>query len=230
MGTVSDVVTKFDALAVKGVRAMDVDLKISLLNMGKDQAWSFMTGSNVQEDWFTVVSQFSTPANPDYFAPFAAGTREYALPPNFHTLRSIEVSTSGYQHLSFVPRDNDDREFEWRRNQTDVQFDSEVLYDIVGTNPGTMVLASAPPATINVVLRYVRTPTEWTALADTGPDEFPNSALNMIAEWAVQRASLGTKDGRWGQFVSEWSNQFERWLRTHRRESTEPDYALGFLE
>jgi hypothetical protein len=228
--TVRDIVTLFDALAGQGAKGSNPDTKITLLNSGKDEFWKILVGSNPQENWFLVESQSATPANDDYFPPLTASARSYALPPNFHQMRYIEVVDSGFKHLRFEKGNLDTGGFRQLRSQTTTSFDSEVLYDIVGTNPGSLLFALLPPSAMTLTLGYIRKPTKWAALTDTAPDEFPESSHELIAEWAVKRTILGVGDRRFIDFEREWQERVARWMRVYRRDNTGPDVVEGFFE
>lgn len=223
-------VTKFDVLGGKGARGFDPDQKIELLNMGKTELWKLLVGLNPQLNWFVKDSQASSSGADDYFAPLNTTTKDYALPPDFHQLRAIEVDTSGYTGVRFIKSNIDHPDFIWDKAKENQQFGSEANYDIIGTNPGTFRLSLLPPAAITLILTYCYKPTEWTALSGTQPDEFPVSTHGLIADWAVKRGLLGIGDKRMADFDLEWEERVKRYLGIYRRDNTESHVVRGFLE
>ena len=228
MADVQSVVTKFDALMGVGHDEFLVDKKIALLDMAKDEVWKILVGSSSQENWFVDFSQSDTPGQDDYFGPLSTSAREYTLPPDFHQMRSIEVTTTNKERIRFDKARLHDDEFRQERGSQQ-SFQNEVMFDIVGVSPGQLFLSLFPPSALALKLWYIRHPTVWAALG-TSVDEFPASYHGFIAEWAVMRGILGLGDSRFVAFASEWSQRLERTLTTYNRDSSGVEVVRGFME
>ena len=228
MADVSTVVTKFDALMGRGRDNFLPDTKVALLDMAKDEVWKILVGSSAQENWFVDFSQSTSSGQNDYFGPLSVSVREYFLPPDFHHLRTIEVTTTNKEHIRFNKGRMHDEGFRQERGNQQ-SFQNEVQFDIIGSSPGKMFLSLFPPSALELKLWYIQHPTTWASLGSSA-DEFPASYHGFIAEWAVVRGILGLGDSRFGAFASEWSQRLERTLTTYNRDSSGVEVVEGFLE
>ena len=220
----------------KGIVAPEKDVvqlferHLPLFNASQLAVWKILTSRKPFNNWFVVQSQSSTPAAADYFGPLVTTTREYALPPNFKHLRLIESLTAGYEHLRFIKSNLDDEDFrEGRRLTSNNEFTTDVLYDIAGVNPGTMVFSRYPPAALTLRLWYVRTPTELTARGDVLSD-FPIEAIPLMARWAAGNFLLGADPRKWEAFERQWSTEVDRMVFGEMRDDTGSITAKGYLE
>lgn len=231
MATLQDVVDLFRSIAAPERDELSIFRKhLPLLNAAQRAVWKILTSRKPMNNWFVVPSQSTTPANPDYFGPLAVGTREYALPSNFHQMRLIESITAGYEHTKFGKEPIDSPAFkETREFGAETPFGIEVLYDIIGERPGKMMFASYPPAALQLRLWYVRTPTVLAAITDSLND-FPIEAPDLMARWAAGNFLLGSDFGKWADFERQWSTEVERSVFGDNRDNTAPTLVLGFLE
>lgn len=231
MATVQEIVNLFRSLAAPQMDEMQLFRKhLPLINAGQRKLWQVLTSRKPMNNWFVVFSQSTTPANSDYFPPFDAATREYALPPNFHHLRLAECLTSGYEGLLLTKTSIDSPDFRAGRALTSASpFGGEALYDIIGVNPGRMMLAQYPPAALDVRLSYCRVTTAFTALSDSLTD-FPDSAPELIAQWCATKFLLGSDFAKWQGFERQWQNDIDQFVFNETRDDSGPSIAEGFLE
>src|SRR5574342_953096 len=143
MATVRDIVNLFGSLTPGQNDELSIFRKhIGLFNAGIRKFHSVLTTRRPENNWFVVSSQSTTPGQDDYFAPLVIGTREYALPPNFHHMRMIESLTDSYTAIKFRKLSMTSPDFKETREFTSAtQFGFEALYDItvlVGGLRGTL--------------------------------------------------------------------------------------------
>lgn len=228
MADVQSVVTKFDALMGVGHDEFLSDKKIALLDMAKDEVWKVLVGSSAQENWFVDSSQSTSSGQNDYFAPLVVTAREFFLPPDFHQMRTVEVTTASKENIRFVKGRLHDEDFR-RERASQQSFQNEVLFDIIGPAPGKLFLSLFAPSALALRLWYIQHPTAWAALGSSA-DEFPTSYHGFIAEWAVMRGILGLGDPRFQAFTMQWSERLERQLTTYNRDSSGVEVVEGFME
>lgn len=231
MATVRDIIDLFRSLSTPQANEFELFKKhLPLINAGQRKLWQVLTSRKPMNNWFVVFSQASNGAGADYFAPLAVGTREYALPPNFHHLRLIEPLSTGYENVLFTKTSMDSPDFRAGRALTSAnQFGSEALYDIIGVNPGRMMLAQYPPAAIELRLSYVRICTPFTAITDVLTD-FPDMAPELIARWCATQLLLGNDFDKWQSFEGQWRSEIDQFVFGETRDDTGPSIAEGFLE
>lgn len=231
MATVQDVVDLFRSIAGPERDELSLFRKhLPLLNAAQRSVWKILTSRKPMNNPFVVSSQSATPSNPDYFGPLVVGTREYALPGNFHQLRLIECITDGYEHTKFRKEPIDSPAFkETREFGTGTPFGLESLYDIIGERPGKIMFAGYPPTALQLRLWYVRTPTVLVAITDSLND-FPIEGPDLMARWAAGNFLLGSDFGKWSDFERQWSTEVERSVFGDNRDNTAPTVVQGFLE
>lgn len=219
MATVATLIPIMDVSLYGKSKDISNPIKIAALNQAKTEVWKVMVGADPQENWFLATANLS----------LTADTREYALTTGLHQLRQIEVTTSGYEYVEFVKGRLDDESFRRDRAATDASATSEILYDVYGSPPGTLMLARYPPTALTLKLWYIALPTEWTAL-DTNIDQFPADTYNLICDWAVNKLLLSKSPQEWGAFMQQWDRDVTRWMLTARRDNSEAETVRGFME
>jgi len=229
--TLQDVVNLFRSLTAPQSDELEIFRKhVGLYNAAQLAVWKILTSRKPMNNWFVVESQGTSALAVDYFAPLAVGTRDYALPPNFHHIRLIECATTDYVGTKFRKDNMDSPQFKEAREATSATpFGSEVLYDIIGTNPGRIMFSGYPPAALDVRLWYCKSPAKLTLLADS-LDEFPPESIALMARWAVTQFLLGADQGKWADFERQWSTEIERAVFGDMRDDTGPTVVQGFLE
>ena len=229
MATVGTVLDLLDSMIGKNASQLG-DKKIAMLNAGKTEVWKIITGSTPEENWFGHESQSSSSGDADYFPLLSDGVREYTLPSNISQLRLIEPVTVGFTEIDFRKSNIEKEDFRRRRRDNVAMSDAcEVLYDIWGVNPGRLIFAANPAASIEVKLWYIRNPTEWAA-RDDSVDEFPPTMHTLICEWAAARIGIGSDDKRAALFHAAWSERVTHQLRVYRRDISGPQVVTGMFE
>lgn len=231
MATLQDVLALFRSLVASTRDEMELFNKnLPLFNAGQRALWKILTSREPMSNWFVVSSQATTPTNPDYFGPLVLGTREYTLPTNFHHLRLIECVTSEYEHTKFIKGAMDSQSFKDVREYLSTDpWGAEILYDIIGVNPGKIMFAQYPPAALELKLWYGRTPTVLTARTDSLND-FPIEAPEMIAQWSAMKFLVGAQPADWRAFQVQWQADIEQMVFGESRDNTAPIVVEGFLE
>lgn len=228
-GTLESLRDLFDAYVGEGRDGFSPETKLTLLNSGARAAWLVLVGWEAQQNWFVKRSQSVTPGQVDYFPPITTAVREYALPPEFHQLRAIEPDAAG-DAVSFKKGRIDDEEFiSMRRKSSSGNATGLLRYDIEGSEPGTMIFDTYPPVNMTISLAYIAKPTPW-ALASDSTGQFPEAVLDMVADWAANRALLSSRQGAWQAYTSQWNLGVQRWAAAMRRDNTAEDIVRGFGE
>ncbi len=227
--TVQTLVDLFDALVGEKRDAFKEGTKIALLNGGRQAAWQVLVGWEPMQNWFVKRSQSEFSGQPDFFPTLDTVQREYALPPEFHSLRAIEPAIAG-DNIFFTKANLDSDEFLAARRETASTGSlGRIFYDIEGGDPGTLVLASFPSIVLNVTLVYVAKPTRWTLLLHP-IDQFPEGMHILIADWAAQRALLSARQTAWQAYRESWDRDVQRWAAAMRRDNTGEEIVRGFGE
>ena len=131
MADVQSVVNKYDALMGVGHDEFLADKKVALLDLGKDEVWKILVGSSSQENWFVGFSQSVASTQNDYFGPLSISAREYTLPPDYHQMRTIEVTSDGKERMRFDKARLHDDEFRRERGSR-----QSFQNDVKGLGPG----------------------------------------------------------------------------------------------
>lgn len=201
--------------------------KLPLYDAACNAAWQILT-RKTEHNWFVQTSQDVNPALPNYFPDLQGGLREYPLPANLKTIRQIEPVNTIDMNLRFVPVKLNDESFRSDR-QSQQQFDTQVKYDIIGVNPGTLVLARFPPRVIPVTMYYLRQRTKLVTIDDS-LDDYPQDLLPLIADYVVKAHVLGIADPRFGAFTSQWAIQVEQFVGNDRRNNSMREVVEGYME
>ena len=228
MATVEDLFPLLDAFLGDN-RSITPDVKVGILNAARIEFWRLIVTARGAEYWFGATSQHGDSGAENYFPVFQPGQTQYNLPPDFHTLLSVRVTTEPYRALDFTPVQlGSDSEFSLHTSPS-VVWGDRVPYTILGGAPGQLTFFNEPPAVLEPVLHYIRTSTAWPN-ADSSIDEFPASCHDLICEWAAQRIVLGINDRRYPAYAAQWRTRVLGWLNTARREMTSRPVVRGFLE
>lgn len=219
----------FDALAGDKRDTIKIDSKTALLNAAKTEVWKLYVGLRTEDNWWLQQSQNDDFGLDTFFPVLDTEIREYDLPNNFHQLRSTEIVTPEATSVVMRKSSITDPQFQIRRQDIASRPGfSDIEYDLIGTDPGQMILAGFPTAVLDVRLWYIRKPTAWTTPAAL-IDEFPEGSYILMAEWAVQRHLLGLSSGKWKPFLETWNSSVGRWMLSLDRDTSGPDIVLGFM-
>lgn len=219
----------FDALAGDKRANITTDGKTALLNAAKTEVWKLYVGLRTEDNWWLEQSQNVDSGLDTYFPVLDTAIRQYDLPNNFHQLRSTEIVTPEATSVVMRKSSITDPQFQIRRQDSAPRPGfSDIEYDLIGTDPGQMILAGFPTAVLDVRLWYVRKPTAWTRPSDS-IDEFPEGSRILMVEWAVQRHLLGFSSAKWASYVESWNNGVSRWMLSLDRDTSGPDIVQGFM-
>jgi len=228
MATVASLIDLFDGLALGRRGSFERDSKVALLNVAQIELWKILVGTDPQDNWFVQESQDTDSSAVDFFGPITTTSRDYPLPNNLHQMRAIEVTNTGLEGIRFTKARLDSGEFRQQRG-SQLQFDTEALYDLYGVSPGRIIFSAFPKQTLNVKLWYARKPTAWTEATDV-VDDYPFDTHSIIADYAVKRGLMGITDKAFYLFERAWAERVIRWLTTYRRDNTDVSVVDGFLE
>lgn len=187
--------------------AFTVNEILDFLNEAKDELWGVLR--TLDEDYFVAGSQASTSTDDDYFAALTTSSREVNLPNNCREVRSIEVTTAGYEDWVFEWRNLSDPEFQAeRRAATSAgagcgrQLTDTFFYTILGRR--TLMLATYPDAAVTAKIWYVK------ALDDFDVDDEITDILHpfskKLVSFAAERGILSLQDE---QLSEEWRKRWK---------------------
>ncbi len=203
----------------------DLD-KIAALEEAKSQVWRLLVASD--NGWFVVPSQKS-PGADDHFPDITqAAGRSYDLPPAFHQMYYVDVTTASKQDFKFLATQMRDSKYRGKRRTTTAAAatsgEKEYYYDIVGANPAKLVLAEGLPTSevLAVTIFFVKILDRWTALTDS-VDDMILPFMPVIATRAAQILAAGVGDQEMaGQLRAEWQEQRAEILAVSPRLLSDP--------
>ena len=188
----------------------DLD-KIAALEEAKSQVWRLLVASD--NGWFVVPSQ-NSPSADDHFPDITqAAGRIYDLPPAFHQMYYVDVTTASKQDFKFIAIQMRDSTYRKKRRTTSAAAASsderEYYYDIIGANPAKLVLAEGLPTSVvlAVTIFFVRILDRWTALADS-VDDMILPFMPVVVTRAAQILAAGVGDKEMASDLrAEWQEQ-----------------------
>jgi hypothetical protein len=203
--------------------------KIGFINEAKDAVWAIL--KNLEQDYFGQTSQGSDATQANYFAALATNTRSYSLPVDFHELRFVECTTSGFEQTKFEYREISHPTFQDARKTSNVDRTlfpfTTYYYTIFGKDQ--FIMAQFPEANFALTLYYVR----WIQDIDTGDDlnEVMLPYSKKLADYAAKKISLSLQDPtQWEAWQKEWKDDIlEINNSAGLRMSGDPQYAQDFL-
>ena len=161
------------------------------LNRAKDRVWTRLRALN---EYYCTVTRTSTDGaltiqGESYAASafrIVAGTSDYALPPDFDSMSTIEVITPGYEDLNITRLDINGPEFRGARSLVDNQSPSgEIYFDII-QEPAVMRIAPKTDVTLDLRITYVQTLADLSA--DTDRLLLPNPLYLAVADYTTMFA------------------------------------------
>jgi len=211
--------------------AVDSRAMLTYLNMAKDEIWS--TIKELHEEYFQVFSQ-STDSTADYYFPqLSTATRNYTLPDDLRSIEYIEVTTPSFEESDFVYAKLNSPEFKEERRASNAQNGpnatnngSKFHYTIAGKNQ--FVLASYPPADLNLTLWYTRALPDF----ETGDpvDEILFPFQKKLAEYAAKKVMLSNQDAtQFAAWSKEWRDSLVNCLQAAgERNDADPQFVEDF--
>lgn len=203
----------------------DLD-KIAALEEAKSQVWRLLVASD--NGWFVVPSQKS-PGADDHFPDITqAAGRSYDLPPAFHQMYYVDVTTAAKQDFKFIATQMRDSTYRAKRRTTTAAAASagkkEYYYDIVGINPAKLVLAEGLPTSevLAVTIFFVKMLDRWTALTDS-VDDMILPFMPVVVTRAAQILAAGVDDREMAsELRDEWQEQKAELLAVAPRLLSDP--------
>lgn len=226
--TVSDLLDLLSAIVPDLRGPIALPSKLPLINSAVIAGWKIITSRHTQHNWFMGSSQATDNSQANFFSQFITSQREYPLPPNFHQLRKLEIVDDQFKFVVFSKAGIDEPEFRADRESAEM-FQASCLYDLYGTNPGSIMLAKFPPATLTPLMWYIRKPTKIATFSDS-LDDFPPEILPMMAEYLAKAHVLGMQDSRFSQFAVQWASEAEQFVFGEHRDNSDRSVARGFME
>ncbi len=149
-GTLAPFVTSAELLSYANVANLKVELALRSVNQDY-----FVKVMNSSTDT-TAQKLLGVSYTPSTSLRLATSTTRFSLPPDFQSLKSIRVVTSGYEYTTFIPRDLAHRDFRenLKRASTDtVGPGSTLYYDITGAR--TLWIAPQLSTLLDIEIAYV---------------------------------------------------------------------------
>ena len=201
-GTLAPFVTSAELLSYANVANLKVELALRSVNQDY-----FVKVMNSSTDT-TAQKLLGVSYTPSTSLRLATSTTRFSLPPDFQSLKSIRVVTSGYEYTTFIPRDLAHRDFRenLKRASTDtVGPGSTLYYDITGAlisySTGTVAVTDATTAVTGSSTVWVGSGTQFdtafldimfgTSASATVPTPNPNLSYDDVL---LSRVSSITTD------------------------------------
>lgn len=166
----------------------------NFLIRAKDKTWMEVT--KLQENFFTrtlastdgsvtiLGSSYATSG-----LAITAGGGTLALPPDFASLKALDVITSGYEYVQFYKRDLADPDFRALRADTSQRVPNAFLFDIYGLT--TLLFRPLSSVALDTRLYYVYRPADMSGSVDL---DMPDPLYMAVEEYATTRAMLKDRD------------------------------------
>ena len=208
----------------------DANLNL-LINRAKDRCYSevrkaaqeyFIVTRSSTDGALTILGESYTASS---FA-IVASTRDYTLPPDFAEMVTIECITSGQEHQRFAFRPATDPQFRGVLAQTTAVTPAGFLYTILGER--TLRIAPMSDTALDLRLTYIFVVADLSADADTL--EMPYPLYMAVEEYAAGQALMMDRAPEAAAWEARGNSTVARFLGSNVRQSTEPEYVVGFLE
>ena len=204
---------------------------LRMANRQKDRVWSEVR--RAQQDYFTVtrtsLDGALTTLGTSYAATgfqIVASTRDYTLPPDLAQLVTIEVITSGFEHLRFSFRPATDPQFRQALTLTDAMEPEGFLYTLLGER--TMRITPPSNRTLDLRLTYVAIVPDLTVGADTL--EMPHPLYRAVEEYTCAQALMADRAPEAAAWEARGNATVASFLGSNDRQSTDPEFVAGYLE
>jgi hypothetical protein len=205
---------------------------LSFLNMAKDEVWSVI--KELHDEYFQVFSQNTNPSGDFYFPQLSTAIREYTLPEDLRSIEYIELLDPMYCGVKFTYCKLNNPAFRAARQAANSSGgpnppnneNEDFLYTIAGKDQ--FVLASYPPANLNISLWYTRALPDFEAGDELGEIVFPFT--KKLAEYAAKRVMLADQDpGQFSQWAKEWRDSLINLVQAAgERNDADPQFAEDF--
>lgn len=212
--------------------AIDPVDMLEFINEGKNELWGYLKG--VRADYFGRFSQRVTATDDDYFPDLVPGTREYELPPACREVKTIEVTTPGYETVQFEHADMSSPQFKDARQEANAAGSSSggtggpVVYywDVFGTQ---FVMAQYPETTMAVKLGFIEAIPDIELSEQVAKILFP--FLSKLKTYGAKRASLGLRDmSLFEAWRQQWKEDLQSTLTAAAtRQIADSQFAEEFL-
>lgn len=157
-----------------------------------------------------------------------AGTSDYALPPDFDGMSTIECITSGHEDLDFTRKDINDPEFRGARSLPDNQSPwDEVLFCIIG-EPAVMRIAPKLDTTLDLRITYIQTLADLSADGDALT--LPNPSHLAVVDYATMYALRQDRSPDAGTYEASGDKLLAEEFGSDRRQTQDVQTARGYLE
>ena len=197
-------------------------LLIMAVNEGKNELVRMMRG--VREDYF------QTTATGTISATTAGNASTITLPSDFSELKTLQISTSGYERIDFQPMD-----------QADIRWKDALLeggdfasgygrfyYDVLGNE--SIVLVPGSDIALSYSLQYIKRIADLSLLASEATgihDDF----VDYIITYAVTEAMRFAGDDRFALYKGKLSELAVSMVGSAgSRQVFHPKYVRGFME
>ncbi len=221
MATVNDILGIYRLLLIKGRMNMHEHDEIRAINEAKFEVWKILTSHEKRQNWFVKILENQS---------ILTTQRVYNMPSDFAQMRQIEpTAPPGSLQVLFSREDLDSDRFQSQRKQVGGEV-SEMIYTIIGAEPGQMVLASVPTTDLTVTYWYTHKLGDWTALTDN-IDDLPRIAWLPIARYAAGMIILGSGAGvRFSDYRQMFQDEVIRMTQAAERDDSGTEAAAGFME
>lgn len=119
----------------------------------------------------------------------SVGGTEITLPHDFHEMKYIEVTTSGYEDVRFYHRDITHPDFRAKRALTDNQTPTHFYFDVYGER--TLIYTPKSSVALNLRIFYVFKPADVDGSTSL---DMPDPLYLAVEEYATTRAQLKDRD------------------------------------
>lgn len=205
--------------------------KIAAMEEAKSQLWRLLVASD--NGWFVVSSQVSPGADDHFPQITAADGRSYDLPPAFHQMYYVDITTATKQDFEFYNTQMRDEKFKKKRRTTSASnalaAERVYYYDIIGINPAKLLMAEGLPTgeVLDVTIFFVRLLDRWTAVADS-VDDMVLPFLPAIAAGAASLLAPGRGDTSLASSLrDDWDRMKSEVLAVSDRLIADPKLSSG---
>lgn len=195
---------------------------VNALNEGKNELVKIIR--QAREDFFLTNTSGTIAA---VTSVYVAGS--ITLPSDFVELKDIHITTTGYEGISFEPRDISSKDFKdglLITPSSDVPW--RFMYDITGLSE--MLLSPASGVALTYQMGYVASPPDM-ALPTDSPTTIPAEHHDFIVTWAVCEALRVTADERLPSYLAKLEQQKDLIIDSvGERQVRDAVFVRGFME
>lgn len=234
--TLSQLITAVRENVDEAVESFWSDVRITnAINRAKDRVW--LEIRKLKADFFDVTRSSTdgsvtilgaSYATSSFAIVASATTRDYTLPPDLAELHLIEVITSGYEYVRFVPRNLSHPDMQGALRMVGTLSPSQFYYALLAAN--TLRVAPYSATALDLRLTYVAQQADFDPAVTTATLDLPHPTYLAVIEFATAIALKQDRNPDAAAFEASGGNIITTYFGAFARQTQEVEIATSYLE